>query len=53
MVVEDGQGKSTDSLAKVTAQFRKDPRLPPEAKAAIEATVKVLYAQFAIAKKAK
>ena len=53
MVVDGGAGRSTDSLAKVTAQFRKDPRLPPEAKAAIEATVKVLYEQFAIAKKAK
>ncbi|MCY3008115.1 MAG: helix-turn-helix transcriptional regulator [Planctomycetota bacterium] len=53
MVVEDGGRKTNDSLATVTAQFRKDPRLPPEAKAAIEATVKALYEQFATTKKAK
>lgn len=53
MVVDGDTAKTTDSLANVTAQFRKDPRLPPEARAAIEATVKALYEQFATAKKPK
>jgi len=53
IVVEGHKAKPADSLAKVTAQFRRDPRLPPEAKKAIEATVKALYEQFATPKKAK
>ncbi|MDB4614255.1 helix-turn-helix transcriptional regulator [bacterium] len=34
-------------LATMTAQFRADPKLPQEAKEAIETTIKVLYEQFA------
>jgi transcriptional regulator with XRE-family HTH domain len=53
ILIEGEKSVEGDSLAKVTAQFRKDPRLPPEAKRAIEATVKALYEQFATAKKAR
>lgn len=52
--VVDGENPVTaDALANVTAQFRKDPRLAAEAKAAIEATVKALYEQLAKARKVK
>ena len=50
IIVEGGNAQPADSLAKVTAQFRRDPRLPPEAKRAIEVTVKALYEQFATRK---
>ncbi|QDV14135.1 helix-turn-helix protein [Rosistilla oblonga] len=53
MVVDGEKPVTSDALANVTAQFRKDPRLPPEAKAAIEATVKALYEQFTKTRKAK
>lgn len=46
-----GSGTKDDtepsSLEKVVAQFRADPKLPAEAKQAIEATLTVLYKQFA------
>lgn len=37
---------AANPLANIAAQFRHDPRLPPEAKKAIETTLKVLYQQF-------
>ncbi|WP_417377273.1 helix-turn-helix domain-containing protein [Gimesia maris] len=53
MVVDGKSVNKENPLTTAMAQFRKDPRLPPEARAAIEATVKVLYEQFATTKKAK
>lgn len=37
---------AADTLANVAAQFRADPLLSPQAKKAIETTLKVLYQQF-------
>ena len=39
-------GTTVDPLANITGQFRRDPNLTPEAKKAIETTLKVLYQQF-------
>ncbi len=48
MVGDDEHVAGRESTLEVlTAQFRRDRRLPPEAKSAIEATLRVLYEQLA------
>jgi len=37
---------NVDPLASIAAQFRRDPKLPPEAKKVIETTLMALYKQF-------
>ncbi|MCE9555427.1 MAG: helix-turn-helix domain-containing protein [Planctomycetes bacterium] len=47
--VVDGAGarsKSPSPLASIAAQFRRDKKLPPDGKKAIEATLKAMYQHF-------
>jgi transcriptional regulator with XRE-family HTH domain len=50
-ILEDDDPVESSPLAKVTAQFRRDSNLTPDAKRAIEATLKALYQHFSKASK--
>src|SRR4051794_1864898 len=43
---EASQRNSPSPLANIAAQFRRDKKLPPEGKKAIEATLKAMYQHF-------
>ena len=43
---EESETESPSPLANIAAQFRRDKKLPPEGKKAIEATLKAMYQHF-------
>ncbi|HEY2416159.1 MAG TPA: hypothetical protein VGI40_28210 [Pirellulaceae bacterium] len=43
---DDSEQSAPSPLANIAAQFRRDKKLPPEGKKAIEATLKAMYQHF-------
>lgn len=43
---DESEPQQISPIANIAAQFRKDPKLSPEAKKAIEATLKAMYTHF-------
>jgi transcriptional regulator with XRE-family HTH domain len=43
---DESESQSLSPLANIAAQFRRDKKLPPEGKKAIEATLKAMYQHF-------